>query len=110
MMPKMDPQLYDALKTGGLREDAARKVASLVLTNGDRELLATKADIKLEFAQLRQEFAEFRAEIHKAIGDMPKSINDLQKTIITAMVALTAIYAGLNVAIITALIKFLGVR
>jgi hypothetical protein len=75
----MSNELYQALRSVNVEEDLAIRAA--VLETRQLDLLATKTDLKLAVAELRTEIAS--------------SARQQNVVIISAMVALTGIYAAI---------------
>jgi hypothetical protein len=70
-MTTMVSELYTALKAAGVDDEIARAAARSVIAIEDKEQLATKADLALQTAALT-------------------------KTILTALVAMTAIFSAIS--------------
>jgi hypothetical protein len=80
-MTTMISELYTALKAAGVDDDIARAAAKSVIAIEDKEQLATKADL----ADLRRDIAELKA--------------DLTRTMMTLMIAMTAIFSAISAAL-----------
>ena len=78
-------ELYTALRAAGVEDEIARAAAKSVIAIEDKEQLATKADL-----------VELRGELRLAMADLK---SDLTKTMITIMLAMTAIFSAISAAL-----------
>jgi hypothetical protein len=84
-MTTMISELYTALKAAGVDEDVARAAAKSVIAIEDKEHLATKADITDLRLATKADIAELKS--------------DLTKTMVTLMLAMTALFSAISAAL-----------
>ena len=91
----MNMPLYDALKSAGTPEPAAR-AAAIATPNGDD--LVTKKDLEKVRVEVRGEIREVRGEIREAREEtgrkIAEEINRQTWRIISAMIGIGAIFAA----------------
>jgi hypothetical protein len=84
----MSVELYEHLKTAGMPSEPAHALAMLLVTKADIVPLTTKADLHELRAGTKTDLHELRAEMHREFAAQTRAM-------ITLMIALTAIYAGI---------------
>jgi hypothetical protein len=78
-------ELYQALKAAGIEDGLALAAARSVIAAEDKEHLATKADLTELRLTLKADLEALRA--------------DLTRTMVTLLIAMTAIFSGISAAL-----------